>query len=328
VNVASKNWVTDQYDSMVGTVNMSTNNPSDAGIVNLKGLNKAIAVTVDCNARYVYANPEEGCAIAVAEAARNIVCSGGEPAAVTNCLNFGNPYSPEAYWQFVGSIKGMSKACEKFETPVTGGNVSFYNQSTIDGKTVPVLPTPTIGMIGIVNDKSKITPLGFTDEGLNLFLVGDHCDDFCSSQYLIHWHKQEYSPSPRFDLQEEYSMQKNLKTFIESGLINCAHDISDGGLFVCLAEMAFPKNLGFEVKIDSSGRLDGLLFGEGQSRVVVGIETKNRGFFLAQANELGQRVHEIGKVSGTIASVNKASFGSIDSLKSIHSNALRNLMQN
>ncbi len=149
-NIASKRWVYNQYDSMVGTANMSTNAPSDAAIVNIKGTNKAIALKVDCNSRYVNADPEVGCAIAVSEAARNIVCSGGEPSAVTNCLNFGNPYNPEVYWQFVGSIKGMGKACIKFSTPVTGGNVSFYNQSSYEG---PVFPTPTIGMLGILKDK-------------------------------------------------------------------------------------------------------------------------------------------------------------------------------
>jgi phosphoribosylformylglycinamidine synthase len=132
-NLANKKWIYNQYDSMVGTVNMSTNAPSDAAIVNIKGTKKALAMTVDCNSRYVNADPETGCAIAVSEAARNIVCSGGIPSAVTNCLNFGNPYNPEVYWQFVGSIKGMSKACLKFETPVTGGNVSFYNQSSYEG---------------------------------------------------------------------------------------------------------------------------------------------------------------------------------------------------
>ena len=139
----------------------------------------------------------KGCAMAVAEAARNIVCSGGTPAAITNCLNFGNPYSPEAYWQFVGSIKGMSKACLKFSTPVTGGNVSFYNQSTINGVTVPVLPTPTIGMIGIIENKAHITPLGFTQKGLNIYMMGSYSDDFGSSQYLIQWHKVEHSPAPK-----------------------------------------------------------------------------------------------------------------------------------
>ena len=155
-NIASKRWVYEQYDSMVGTINMSTNLPTDAAIVNLKETNKALTMTVDCNARMVNADPEEGCAMAVAEAARNIVCSGGIPSAITNCLNFGNPYNPEVYWQFVGAIKGMKKACEKFNTPVTGGNVSFYNQVVNDDGETPVFPTPTIGMLGIILGKMDL----------------------------------------------------------------------------------------------------------------------------------------------------------------------------
>jgi len=160
-NIASKRYIYEQYDSMVGTRNMSTNAPSDAGVVNIKGTNKALAMSVDCNSRYVHADPEVGCAIAVSEAARNISCSGGIPSAVTNCLNFGNPYNPEVYWQFVGSIKGMSAACERFETPVTGGNVSFYNQTQIGDKVDPVFPTPTIGMIGVVEDKKYVMTLDY-----------------------------------------------------------------------------------------------------------------------------------------------------------------------
>jgi phosphoribosylformylglycinamidine synthase II len=154
-NIASKKWVYEQYDSMVGTRTMTTNRPSDAGVVNIKGTNKALAMTVDCNSRYVNADPEIGTMIAASEAARNIVCAGGIPSAITNCLNFGNPYNPESYWQFVGAIKGMSAACLKFETPVTGGNVSFYNQTSMNGVEVPVFPTPTIGMIGLVEDKEN-----------------------------------------------------------------------------------------------------------------------------------------------------------------------------
>ena len=171
-NISSKRWVYEQYDSMVGTRTMTTNVPSDAGVVNIKGTNKALAMTVDCNSRYVNADPEVGTMIAVSEAARNIACSGAEPSAITNCLNFGNPYNPESYWQFVGAIKGMSAACLKFNTPVTGGNVSFYNQSVINGVEVPVFPTPTIGMIGILEDKNKLMSLDFKDKGDLIFLIG------------------------------------------------------------------------------------------------------------------------------------------------------------
>ena len=155
---------------MVGTNNVSTNHPSDAGVALVKGTHKGIAMSVDCNSRYVHADPEKGTAIAVSEAARNIVVSGGNPSAITNCLNFGNPYHPESYWQFVGAIKGMSKACEKFSTPVTGGNVSFYNQSIVAGKEVPVFPTPTIGMIGLLEDVRNIMSLNFKSVNDHIFL--------------------------------------------------------------------------------------------------------------------------------------------------------------
>jgi phosphoribosylformylglycinamidine synthase len=184
-NIASKKWVYEQYDSMVGTRTMTTNRPSDAGVVNIKGTNKALAMTVDCNSRYVNADPEIGTMIAVSEAARNIVCAGGIPSAITNCLNFGNPYNPESYWQFVGAIKGMSAACLKFETPVTGGNVSFYNQTSMNGVEVPVFPTPTIGMIGLVEDKEKVMSLDFKQKGDLIFLVGEYKEDIASSEYLV-----------------------------------------------------------------------------------------------------------------------------------------------
>ena len=161
-NIASKRWVWEQYDSMVGTLNRGTNRPSDAGVVSVRGTKKALALTVDCNARYVEMDPEVGTAIAVAEAARNITCSGGTPSAITNCLNFGNPYNPEVYWQFVKAIEGMSRSCRFFNTPVTGGNVSFYNQSAQpDGTAVAVFPTPTIGMVGIIEDRDHHMSLDF-----------------------------------------------------------------------------------------------------------------------------------------------------------------------
>jgi phosphoribosylformylglycinamidine synthase len=167
-NICSRRWVYEQYDSMVGTANRSTNAPSDAAVVRVKAAGigtpteKSIVITVDCNGRYVQANPRQGAMIAVAEAARNIVCSGGEPIAVTNNLNFGNPYVPEVYWQFVEAVQGMGEACRRFSTPVTGGNVSFYNQSSDDG---PVFPTPTIGMLGLMENPAHRMTLDFKNEG-------------------------------------------------------------------------------------------------------------------------------------------------------------------
>ncbi len=270
-NIASRRWIAEQYDSMVGTANTSTNQPSDAAIVNVKGTNKNIVISVDCNSRYVNSDPEKGTIIAVCEAARNIVCSGGEPVAITNCLNFGNPYIPEVYWHFVGAIKGMRAACEKLKTPVTGGNVSFYNQSSDEG---PVFPTPTIGMLGLLEDiKLKMT-LDFKNEGDIIYQLGTSRNDISSSEYLYSYHKYKASPAPFIDLEEEAKLQKTILELIKNKLIVSAHDVSDGGLFVTLTEsaMAASKELGFSVKTTSHKvRKDAFWFGESQSRVVVSV---------------------------------------------------------
>jgi phosphoribosylformylglycinamidine synthase len=284
-NIASKRWIYEQYDSMVGTINMGTNAPADAGIVNLKDTNSALAMSVDCNSRYVWADPEEGCAIAVSEAARNIVCSGGVPSAITNCLNFGNPYNPEVYWQFVGSIKGMSKACLKFQTPVTGGNVSFYNQSSSVGKaggnvSNAVFPTPTIGMIGVVKDKGSLMSLDFKQKGDLIFLIGESKNDIASSEYLYNLRGIKNSPAPYFDLEKEFELQESVKGLIANKLVNAAHDCSDGGLWVTLAEMSMPRGLGFDIESDSEIRLDAFLFGEAQSRVVVTVTEDQEAEFI------------------------------------------------
>ncbi|MFM1932181.1 MAG: hypothetical protein RL226_1484, partial [Bacteroidota bacterium] len=264
-NIASKRWIWEQYDSMVGTANMATNRPSDAAVVNIKGTNRAIALTVDCNARYVNNDPKKGTAIAVAEAARNIVCSGGEPSAITNCLNFGNPYNPEVYWQFVGAIQGMSEACRKFNTPVTGGNVSFYNQtSKEDGTAAPVFPTPTIGMLGVFKDKSTHTTLDFKYKGDLIFLLGESRNDIGSSEYLATIHGVRLSPAPYFDIDEEFRLHECVKALISNNYINAAHDVSDGGLYTCLVEMGLVSGLGFDIVSDSEIRKDAFLFGEAQ----------------------------------------------------------------
>ena len=311
-NLASKKWVYNQYDSMVGTLNMSTNKPSDAAIVNIKGTKKALAMTVDCNARYVNADPEIGCAIAVSEAARNIVCSGGIPSAVTNCLNFGNPYNPEVYWQFVGAIKGMSKACIKFQTPVTGGNVSFYNQSSYEG---PVFPTPTIGMIGILEDKLNQTTLDFKNEGDLIYLVGESKNDISSSEYLYSYHKINNTPAPFFDLETEHLIQASITKLIKLKLINSAHDVSDGGLFINLLESSMVNNLGFEINSDVSIRKDAFLFGESQSRVVVSISEHQLHSFEAELNKQGAKYSKLGQVKGKNIVIDSENFGTIIEFK-------------
>ena len=276
-NIASKRWVTNQYDSMVGTANMTTNRPSDAAVVSVKGTNKAIVLTVDCNARYVHADPYQGTAIAVAEAARNITCAGGDPSAITNCLNFGNPYNPEVYWQFVEAIKGMSAACSKFQTPVTGGNVSFYNQSSDEG---PVFPTPTIGMLGIMQDTKNLMTLDFKATEDYIYLIGSSVNDIASSEYLASYHKITKSPAPYFDLEAEYAMHQVIKQLISEGLIQSAHDVADGGLYIALLESAMPNQLGFAIETDSNIRKDAFLFGEAQGRVIVSVKPEHQEAFV------------------------------------------------
>jgi phosphoribosylformylglycinamidine synthase II len=321
-NIASKRWVYEQYDSMVGTRNMTTNRPSDAGIVNIKGTNKALAMTVDCNSRYVNADPEVGTMIAVSEAARNITCAGGNPSAITNCLNFGNPYNPESYWQFVGAIKGMSAACLKFETPVTGGNVSFYNQTVMNAKEVPVFPTPTIGMIGIVPDKNKIMTLDFKQKGDLIFLIGDYTEDIASSEYLATYHGVKASPAPYFDLDKEFQMHQAIKGLIAEGLVNAVHDIADGGLYVALVEMSMPRGLGFDIVSDADIRLDAFLFGEGQGRAVVSVTEEQEEAFVEFMVASGVNMTLLGHVTKGKLQIDEEHYGFITEAKAIFDNAL------
>lgn len=321
-NIASKRWIYEQYDSMVGTKTMTTNRPSDAGITNIKGSNRALAMTVDCNSRYVNADPEIGTQIAVSEAARNIVVSGGLPSAVTNCLNFGNPYNPECYWQFVGAINGMGAACRKFETPVTGGNVSFYNQTVMVGKEEPVFPTPTIGMIGIVPDKNKIMTLDFKHKGDLIFIIGESKDDISSSEYLVSYHGIDASPAPHFDLDAEYGLQETMKGLIDNQLINAAHDCSDGGLFVALTEMGMPNKLGFDIVTDAEIREDAFLFGEAQSRVVVTINEDQEDAFIEYMMNQKVPYTLLGHVTKGKMCVDDEHYGFVDEIKDLYDNAL------
>lgn len=312
-NIASKRWIYKQYDSMVGTINQSTNLPSDAAIVMIRDTERSLALTVDCNSRFVYADPHKGAAIAVSEAARNIVCSGAVPVAITNCLNFGNPYNPEVYYQFVGAINGMKEACLALNTPVTGGNVSFYNQSTIDG--TAVFPTPTIGMVGILEKPQHRMSLNFKDEGDVLLLAGPITEDIASSQYLVNWHKVEKSPAPFFEMELEKNLQATLLKAIQGGLVKSAHDVSEGGLFTSLLESGFASQLGFEISCPSELRKDAFLFGEGQSRVVISVAATYAQALKEQFETAGVDIMEIGTVKGTDAVVDGENFGAIASFQ-------------
>lgn len=329
-NLCSRRWVARQYDSMVGAANLSTNLPADAAVVQIKGQDKAIVVSVDCNGRYVKADPEIGASIAVAEAARNIVCAGGEPLAVTNCLNFGNPYLPEVYWQFAGAIRGMGKACLAFGTPVTGGNVSFYNQSNPKGEKAgieqAVFPTPTIGMLGLMEGLDRQTGLGFTAEGDSLYLIGPETDDIAQSEYLVRIHGTYASPAPYFDLEIEKRVQKLVYDLITEKRIASAHDVSDGGLFQCLAESALTSGIGFQVGLNPALRADACLFGEGQSRVVVSCKPEQAAALEAQVKASGLSLRTLGTTGGTELVVDGSFYLSLAEARALHEGTLPGLL--
>jgi phosphoribosylformylglycinamidine synthase II len=321
-NIASKRWIYTQYDSMVGAANTSTNAPSDATVVLAKGTGKGLAVTVDCNSKYVFADPYTGGMIAVAEAARNIVCSGGEPIGVTNCLNFGNPYDPEVYYQFVKAVTGMGDACRKFNTPVTGGNVSFYNQNP-DG---PVYPTPTIGMVGIVDDVDARMTLDFKNEGDVIILIGTPQNDIASSEYLHKLKKVEFSPAPYFNIDEEYNVQQLVASLIKNKQIVSAHDISEGGLAINLLESGFNRGLGFAVEANTDLRKDAFWFGEAQSRVVVSCSKDKATTVAEAAKAAGITATVLGAVTSGAVQVNAASWGTIDGWKNLYDTAIEKLI--
>jgi len=311
--IASKRWIYRQYDSMVGTGNTNTNAASDAAVVLVKGTKKGLAVTTDCNSRYVYADPRKGAMIAVSEAARNIVCSGGLPLGVTNCLNFGNPYDSGVYYQFTEAIQGMGAACRKFDTPVTGGNVSFYNQNP-DG---PVYPTPTIGMVGLLEDIDNKMTLGFKAEGDEIYLLGTITNDLGCSEYLHRLCGITHSPAPYFELDEEYALQQLIASLIDARLIASAHDVSEGGLITTLLEKSFVSGRGFAVKSPERAhdgkplRADACWFGEGQSRVVVSVPNQSRNAFLQHVAQGPIPVTLLGQVSGSSVVVDGANWGGV-----------------
>lgn len=326
-NIASKSWIYTQYDKMVRTGTMTSVSSSDAAIVRVKGTKKALAVTTDCNSAYVYLDPYEGGMIAVAECARNITCSGGTPVAITNCLNFGNPYNPEVYWQFVHALKGMGEACLKFDTPVTGGNVSFYNQTQSHGKTEPVYPTPTIGMLGILDDASLMTTLEFKQEGHLIYLLGHQNNHIGYSEYVNIIHGIAYCPAPYFNLEEEYRLQNTIRTCIGNRWVASAHDVSEGGIFVSLTESAMASQLGFKINTISSIRNDLFLFGESQGRAIITIAPENKNAFETFVANQKVDCHYLGRVEGLDLNINGISFGDLSYYSEHYMNAIGNKME-
>jgi phosphoribosylformylglycinamidine synthase len=266
--------------------------------------------------------------IAVAEAARNISCSGGIPVAITNCLNFGNPYNPEVYWQFIHALKGMGEACLKFDTPVTGGNVSFYNQSVIKDKVEPVYPTPTIGMLGIMESKSCFTTLGFKSQGDLIYVLGHISHHVGYSEYLNVIHGIKYAPAPYFNLDEEFLLCKVLQELIKKSFIQSAHDISEGGLFCCLAESCFENQYGFQIVLPFYERMDIALFGESQGRAVVSISPQQKQQFEEFLTQQSLPFFCLGSVTGKEIIIEGENFGKIDEYHRLYAEKMASYFKN
>ncbi len=302
-NIASKQWVYRQYDSMVQTNTVTPVGHTDAAVIRIKGSRKGLAMKTDCNARYVYLNPLAGSKIAVAECARNIACSGARPLAITNCLNFGNPYKPEVYFQFKTSVQGMGEACRAFNTPVTGGNVSFYNETFIGGLRTAIYPTPTIGMIGLLDDIDNLVGSTFSTAGDAILLLGYPELTLDASEYLVMQYGTPGQDAPAIDLVHEKNLQDLLVALASKKLVHSAHDISDGGLFVALAEksiMNAEAPLGFTVDLENANStpcsIQQQLFSEAQGRVIVSISPEKAKEVIAEAMERHVPIRVIGQV--------------------------------
>ena len=323
-NIASKRWVYEQYDSMVRT-NTIVGPGCDSAVIYVKGTNKALAMKTDCNARYVFLNPREGAKIAVAESARNIVCSGGIPLAITNCLNFGNPYKPEIYWQFAEAIAGMGEACRFFDTPVTGGNVSFYNESPDRA----VYPTPTIGMLGLVENLSYVTTSYFKNNGDLIYILGEDKEELGGSEYLKVIHNKVEGNCPQLDLSVEKKLQNTVPELIRKKLINSAHDISEGGIVCALAECCIineENKMGATVTVLVKSRKDFTYFSETQSRIIVSISKENKNEFEKVLHSFNQPFIQPGVVGGSSLSINDDIKVSLDELAGLYFNTISRIM--
>ena len=301
-NLCSREWIFRQYDHMVRTDTIQLPG-SDASAIRIKGTNKAIAMSVDCNSRYCFLDPFEGGKQAVAEATRNVAVSGAVPLAITDCLNFGSPESEEVMWQFIQAVEGMSEACEALKTPVVSGNVSFYNQ-TGDS---PVNPTPTVGAVGLLEERYKLVSQFFKQEGDMILLLGETYDEVGGSEYLSFIHGVESGKPPVVDLVKEVALQKLLVRLADCELVSSMHDISDGGLSVCLAESVFAsdaaRKLGYKVSFATALRPDLFLFSESQSRAVISAPSANVDKVLKLADDIGVPVEIAGEVTSQKISV-------------------------
>ena len=319
-NLADKSWVTDQYDRYVQG-NTIQSQPDDSGMVRVdESTHLGVAVATDANANWSYLNPYEGAKLALAEAARNIATAGAKPLAVTNCLNFGSPEDPGVMWQFAESVRGLADGCLEMGLPVTGGNVSFYNQTG----SVAILPTPVIGVLGVIDDVRERTPMSFKDAGLELFLLG-HTDDNLAGSEWAYLHNQRGGVAPTADLQREMRLIDLLVTGRKEKLFAAAHDLSQGGLTASLTEMVLRYNVGATIELDAhSFSLGHMLLAETPGRVVVAVESSKVAALKALAEKQSIPVTKLGTTGGSALVINGATI-SLDELRTAHTETLPKL---
>ncbi|MEO9884932.1 MAG: phosphoribosylformylglycinamidine synthase subunit PurL [Balneola sp.] len=325
VNVASKRWVHEQYDTTVRTNTVTSPGASDSGVIRVKGTNRGLVAKTDCNGRYVYLNPRRGGQIAVIESARNVVCSGGKPLAITNCLNFGNPYKPEVYWTFKEALGGMGDACKALNTPVTGGNVSFYNENPNSA----IFPSPIIGMLGLIEDVEKHTTTpAFKEDGDVVLYIGADRKGLGGTEYLKKIHNLTTGDAPELDIPFEVKLQEALLDAIKAGFITAAHDISDGGLAITLAEMAIYGKKGANINIGSlSGNRLEVLFSEAQSGILITISQDDLKTALAHFKKAGVPIIDLGQVVGKKLVIEGVGELDVHEMSAIYEGALPGIME-
>lgn len=323
-NIASKRWVHEQYDTTVRTNTVTAPGASDSGVIRIKETNRGLVAKTDCNGRYVYLNPRRGGQIAVIESARNVVCSGGRPLAITNCLNFGNPYKPEVYWTFKEALAGMGDACRALNTPVTGGNVSFYNENPDSA----IFPSPIIGMLGLIEDvENHTTTPGLKSEGDVLIYIGADRKGLGATEYLKVIHGLTTGDSPELDIDFEVKLQNALLEAIQSGLITAAHDISDGGLSIALAEMCIFGKMGATVDLSVvGGNTHEVLFSEAQSGIVISVDAANFDQVMTHFEDADIPAYKLGEAGGYDLLISGLDALEVAEMASIHDSVIPNAM--
>ncbi len=323
LNISSKKWVYEQYDHMV-RINTVVLPGSDAAVIRIKGTNKGVAISSDCNSRYCFLDPKKGGMIAVCESARNVACSGAKPKAITDCLNFGNPEKPEIMWQFKEAVEGIAEACKILETPVVSGNVSFYNETS--GK--PINPTPTIGMVGIIENIENHITQWFKDENDVIILLGKQKEELGGSEYIYIFHNLIKGPVPEINLEYEKRLINALLEMNERGYIKSAHDISEGGLAVALAECCITgkKIIGADIKLDYQ-KASAALFGESQSRIIISCQNENVDKIFKIALKYNIDAKSIGITGGKYLKINELINVDLNEIKDIYFNAFEKYLK-